>query len=235
MKKTLTIVMPAYNEKNTVLQAIDRAKKADIGNYGKEIIVVDDGSKDGTRELIAKVPGIKKILLGKNLGKGGALKEGISQATGDYIVFQDADLEYNPEDFKYMLPLMESPLVGLVIGSRFLGRKQIPFGRNRNVLFFNYIGNMGITIAWNVLYGTNLTDAFPCYKIIRLKDLKSINLRSNRFDFDLEMTAKLRKKGLTFVEVPIGFSHRDTRQGKKIGIKDGFAALFSMIKYRIFD
>jgi glycosyltransferase involved in cell wall biosynthesis len=235
MKKTLSIIMPAYNEKNTILQAIERVKKADIGDYSKEIIVVDDGSMDGTRELIDKVSGIKKILLEKNRGKGGALKEGIMQATGDYAVFQDADLEYNPENFKYMLPLMDSELVGVVIGSRFLGRKQILFGKNRNIIFHHFIGNMGITFAWNILYGTNITDAFPCYKIMRLKDLKSLELKCNRFDFDLEMTAKLRKKGLTFVDVPIEFNHRDFDEGKKIGIKDGFSAIFSMIKYRFSD
>lgn len=235
MKKTLSIVIPAYNEKDTVVQAVERVKKADIGDYNKEIIVVDDGSRDGTRELIAKIPGVKKILLDKNQGKGGALKEGIKEATGDYIVFQDADLEYDPHNLKYMLPLMESELVGVVIGSRFLGRKQILFGRNKNMIFHHYIGNMALTMAWNVLFMTNLSDAFPCYKIIRLNDLKSINLRCNRFDFDLEMTAKLRKKGLTFVDVPIEFHHRRFDEGKKIGIKDGFAALFSLLRYRFFD
>ncbi len=235
MRKTLSIIIPAYNEKSTVLQAIERVKKADIGNYGKEIIVVDDGSRDGTRELIAKAAGVKKILLERNRGKGGALKEGIRHATGDYVVFQDADLEYDPGDFRHMLPLMESGLVGVVIGSRFLGRKQVLFGKNRNIIFHHYVGNMVLKIAWNLLYTNCMSDAYPCYKIMRLRDLKELNLRCNGFDFDLELIAKLRKKGLAFVDVPIHFKPRGFEEGKKIGIRDGFASLFSLVRYRLFD
>lgn len=235
MKKTLSIVIPAYNEKNTAVQAIEQTKKADIGNYNKEIIVVDDGSTDGTSELIKNVTGVKKLLLEKNRGKGGALKEGIRLATGDYIVFHDADLEYDPNDFKYMLPILESGLADVIIGSRFVGRKQVMLGKNKNVLFLNYAGNMVIKWAWNLLYRHNLTDIYPCYKMMRLSDLKSINIKASGFVFDLEMMLKLKRKGKIYVEVPIHFRHRDYKAGKKIGMKVGFISLWYILWHRFLD
>lgn len=235
MKKTLSIIMPAYNEKNTAVQAIEQTKKADIGDYNKEIIVVDDGSTDGTSELIKNTTGIKKLLLEKNRGKGGALKEGIRLATGDYIVFHDADLEYDPNDFKYMLPIMDSGLADIIIGSRFIGRKQIMFGKNKNVLFLNYVGNMMIKWAWNLLYHHNLTDIYPCYKMMRLSDLKAINIKASGFVFDLEMMLKLKRQGKTYVEVPIHFRHRDYKAGKKIGMKVGFISLWYILWHRFLD
>lgn len=235
MKKTLSIIMPAYNEKNTAAQAIEQAKNADIGDYSKEIIVVDDGSTDGTREIILKAEGVRKVLMPKNRGKGAALKEGIKQATGEYVVFHDSDMEYDPNDFKYMLPLMESHLVDVVIGSRFIGRKQILFGKGKNVLFLNYIGNMIIKWAWNILYRHSLTDVYPCYKMMRLSDLKQLDIKADGFVFDLEMMLKLKRKGKVYVEVPIHFRHRDYKAGKKIGMKVGFISLWYVLRYRFFD
>ena len=235
MEKTLTIIMPAYNEKNTVLQAIEQAKNADIGSYKKEIIVVDDGSTDGTRELISKAEGVRKALMPKNRGKGAALKEGIKQATGDYVVFHDSDMEYDPNDFKYMLPLMESNLADVVIGSRFIGRKQILFGKGKNVLLLNYVGNMIIKWAWNILYSHNLTDVYPCYKMMRLSDLKELNVKADGFVFDLEMMLKLKRKGKVYVEIPINFRHRDYKAGKKMGMKVGFISLWYILWHRFFD
>ncbi len=235
LRKKLTIVMPAYNEKNTVRQAIEETKFADIGNFDKEIIAVDDGSADGTANIINEIDGIKKILLPKNRGKGGALKEGIKQATGEYVVFHDADLEYKPTDFKYMLPILESGLSDVVIGTRFKGRKQHFFGKNKNVILANYIGNLLLRIVWNVLYRDNLTDIYPCYKVMRLKDLRELELKEDRFVFDLELILKLRKAGKVFTEVPIHFEHRSYAQGKKIGVKDGLASLWYLVKNRFFD
>ncbi|HLD96859.1 MAG TPA: glycosyltransferase family 2 protein [Candidatus Nanoarchaeia archaeon] len=234
-RKTLSIIMPVYNEKNTVVEAIEHTKKVDIGDYGKEIIVVDDGSTDGSRELIGKVDGVKKVILDKNRGKGGALKEGIKHATGDYIVFHDADLEYEPADFKYMLPILDSGLADVVIGSRFVGRKQYLFGSRKNVLFRNYVGNMIIKLVWNILYQHNLTDVYPCYKLMRLSDLKPLQIKADGFVFDLEMMLKLKRRGKVYVEVPIHFRHRDYKAGKKIGMKVGFLSLWYMLWHRFFD
>ena len=235
MKKTLSIIMPVYNEKNTVVDAILHTKKVDIGDYDKEIIVVDDGSTDGSAELIKRIDGIKRVLMPVNGGKGTALREGIKHATGDYVVFHDADLEYEPADFRYMLPLMESGLVDVVIGSRFAGRRQYLFGRRKNVIFANYVGNMAIKWVWNFLYRHNLTDVYPCYKLMRLSDLKELTIRADRFVFDLEMMLKLKKRGKVFVEVPIHFKYRDYREGKKIGMGVGFQSIWYMLKYRFFD
>ncbi|MBI2144007.1 glycosyltransferase family 2 protein [Candidatus Woesearchaeota archaeon] len=234
-RKALSIIMPVYNEKSTVVEAVEHTKGVDIGSYGKEVIVVDDGSTDGSSELINGMAGIKKILLKPNRGKGAALKEGIRQATGDYVVFHDADLEYEPADFKYMLPILDSGLADIVIGSRFLGRRQYLFGRKRNVLFMNYVGNMIIKWVWNILYRHNLTDVYPCYKLMRLADLKGIVIKADGFVFDLEMMIKLKKKGRVYVEVPIHFRHRDYKAGKKIGMRVGFISLWYLLRHRFFD
>ena len=235
MKKTLTIIMPVYNEKNTVVEAVEHAKKVGIGDYNREIIVVDDGSTDGSAELIRKLGGVKKVVLEKNRGKGGALKEGIKQATGYYIVFHDADLEYEPGDFKYMLPVLDSGLADVVIGSRFVGRKQYIFGSRKNVILRNYLGNIIIKWVWNVLYSHNLTDIYPCYKVMRLADLKELRIKADGFVFDLEMMLKLKKKGKVFVEVPIHFRYRGYEAGKKIGMGVGFQSIWYMFWYRFFD
>ncbi|MBI2144969.1 glycosyltransferase family 2 protein [Candidatus Woesearchaeota archaeon] len=232
--KTLSIIMPVYNEKNTVVQAIEHAKGVDIGPYRKEIIVVDDGSTDGSRQLIEKIDGIRKVLYEKNRGKGGALKEGIRHATGDYVVFHDADLEYEPGDFRHMLPVLDSGLADVVIGSRFLGRKQYLFGSRKNVLVRNYVGNMIIKWVWNFLYHHNLTDVYPCYKVMRLSDLKSMEIKAEGFVFDLEMMLKLKRRGKVYVEVPIHFRHRDYKAGKKIGMKVGFLSIWYMLWHRFF-
>lgn len=235
MKKTLSIIMPVYNEKSTVVEAIEHTKNVDIGDYNREIIVVDDGSTDGSVELIKRIDGVKKVFMPRNGGKGRALREGIRHATGDYVVFHDADLEYEPADFRYILPLMESGLVDVVIGSRFLGRKQYLFGSRKNVIFINYVGNMVIKWVWNFLYRHNLTDVYPCYKLMRLSDLKELTIKADSFVFDIEMMLKLKKKGKVFVEVPIHFKYRGYREGKKIGMSAGFQSIWYMFKYRFFD
>ncbi len=232
--KTLSIIIPAYNEKSTIEQILKYVKTVDIGEYNKEIIVVDDGSTDGTREILKKIKDFKIIFLKKNKGKGGALKEGIKHATGEYVVFQDADLEYDPADFKYMLPLMESGLLDIVIGSRFKGRKQYFFGKKKNVILSNYIGNIVLKAMWNILYWDNLTDVYPCYKLMKLKDLKEITVNADGFVYDLEMMLKLKKKGKIFVEVPIHFKHRTYTEGKKIKTRDGLISILYLLKYRFF-
>lgn len=233
--KLLSIVIPAYNEIETIRQVLDYIKTVNIGNYDKEIIVVDDGSKDGTREILKQEKDVKVLFNPKNLGKGGAVKEGIKHATGDYIVFQDADLEYDPADFKYMLPLMESGLVDVVIGTRFKGRKYTIFGKDKNIVLRSYLANKFFAWFWNILYNDNLTDVWPCYKIMQLSDLKKLNLPSNGFVFDLEMMIKLRKQGKTFFEAPIHFNPRGYAEGKKIKTRDALISIWYMIWYRIFN
>ncbi|PIN75608.1 glycosyl transferase [Candidatus Woesearchaeota archaeon CG10_big_fil_rev_8_21_14_0_10_37_12] len=230
--KTLSIIIPVYNEEKTLQKVLDYVRKVDIGPYKKEVIVVDDGSKDKSREILKKEKEFKIIFHKKNKGKGGAVKTGIEKAAGDYIVFHDADLEYDPADFKYMLPLMETDLVDIVIGSRFKGRPQYCFGKKKNVILLSYLGNMLLKWVWNILYKDNLSDTCPCYKLMRLKDLKSIKVNADGFVFDLEMMIKLRKKGKVFVEVPIHFKHRTFEEGKKIGAKDGWISLWYLIWFR---
>ena len=226
----LSIIMPAYNEKDTVLEIIKKVKAV---NIPKEIIVIDDFSKDGTRELLKslKDPKVKVIFHDKNYGKGHAIKTGIKEATGDIIIIQDADLEYDPKDYpKLIKPILEGK-TKVVYGSRFPTKKERPsILKNR---FF--MANRILTMASNVLFNAKITDEPTCYKVFSTPALKSINLRCERFEFCPEVTAKVRKKGYKIIEVPIKYYPRSIEEGKKIKWKDGFQALWVLIKYRFVD
>jgi glycosyltransferase involved in cell wall biosynthesis len=229
---TLSVLIPVYNEVNTLLKIIDRVRDVDIT---KEIIVVDDGSTDGTRELMSSkieghYPDVKVFYHPQNRGKGAAIRTAIGQATGDYLIVQDADLEYDPRDYHTLLEPLLDGRADVVFGSRFLGG-----GAHRVHLFWHRLGNGVLTLLSNMLTNLNLTDMEVCYKVFKREVLQGLNLRCDRFDFEPEVTAKVAKKHYRIYEVPISYSGRDYEEGKKIGWRDGVQAIWTIIKYRFFD
>jgi len=225
----LSVVIPAYNERPTIAEIIRRVQAVEIG-LDKEIILVDDGSTDGTRELLQGLasPGLKVILHERNRGKGRALRTGFAEADGEIVLVQDADLEYNPREYPKLLEPILDGRADVVYGSRFLG------GPHRVLFFWHYVGNKFLTTFSNVLSNLNLTDMETCYKVFRREVLGKIELRSSRFGFEPEITMKLARLGSRFYEVPISYSGRDYTEGKKIGWKDGLAAVFHLVRFRFF-
>jgi glycosyltransferase involved in cell wall biosynthesis len=224
----LTVVMPIYNERQTVEEIIDRVLKVPLRI---ELIAVDDCSTDGSRDVVAGLAaqrGFKHILQEKNRGKGAAVRRGIAEATGDVIVVQDADLEYSPEEYPDLLDLIVKGKADAVYGSRFIGR-------HRCFLFTHYLANLFLNLVTNVLYNTTMTDMETCLKAIRSDLLKSIPLKSERFGIEPEITAKLFKRHARVYEVPITYEGRDYSEGKKITWKDGFPALWALVKYWFVD
>ena len=223
----LSIVIPAYNERATIKKAIDSVLNSP---YNKEIIIIDDGSTDGTRELLQDYqhPDIIKIFHEKNSGKGRAIQTGFSRATGDIVLIQDADLEYDPADYPNLLGPILNGKADVVYGSRFAGH-----GAHRVLYFWHYIGNKFLTLLSNVFTNLNLTDMESCYKAFTREALADIELKENRFGFEPEITAKVAKKKLRIYEVPISYYGRTYKEGKKINWKDGLWALWCVIKYNI--
>jgi len=225
----LSIVIPVYNEKDTILKVLERIRQVDLP---KEMIVVDDYSSDGTREILQSLPAssdLKIYLQPENGGKGAALRKGFSAVSGDIVIIQDADLEYDPTEYPKLIEPILADKADVVFGSRFLG------GPHRVLLFWHSVGNRVLTALSNMLTDLNLTDMETCYKVFRAGILKEITLRENRFGFEPEFTAKVGKKRYRIYEVPISYSGRDYSEGKKIGWKDGVAAIYFIIKYRFFD
>ena len=225
----LSVVIPVYNEKNTILQVIDRVRDVKLE---KEIIVVDDFSTDGTREILQTLPpadDLKILLQPENAGKGAALRKGFSSVSGDIIVIQDADLEYDPAEYPALIQPILANKADVVFGSRFLG------GPHRVLLFWHSVGNRFLTTLSNMLTDLNLTDMETCYKVFRADILKKIALRENRFGFEPEFTAKVGKARFRIYEVPISYSGRDYSEGKKIGWKDGVAAIYFIFRYTFWD
>jgi glycosyltransferase involved in cell wall biosynthesis len=225
----VSVIIPVYNEKKTIKELIDRVQDVDIG-LEKEIIVIDDGSTDGTREILQSLnlPNVKIHMHQKNQGKGGALHTGFSKAEGDIILIQDADLEYDPNEYPKLLEPILDGRADAVYGSRFLG------GPHRVLYFWHYIGNRLLTTLSNMLSNLNLSDMETCYKVFKKDILDQINLKSKRFGFEPEITIKLAKMKARIYEVPISYSGRDYSEGKKIGWKDGLAAVYHIIRYKFF-
>jgi glycosyltransferase involved in cell wall biosynthesis len=226
----LTVVIPVFNEKNTIEEILRRVQAVDV-DIDKEIIIVDDGSTDGTREILQRLasPAIKIILHEKNAGKGGALQTGFSHAEGDVVLVQDADLEYDPREYPALLEPILDGRADVVYGSRFLG------GPHRVLFFWHYVGNRTLTTFSNMLCNLNLTDMETCYKVFKREILQKISLKSKRFGVEPEITAKVAKLKCRIYEVPISYSGRDYAEGKKIGWKDGVAAFFHIIRFRLFN
>lgn len=223
----LTVIIPVYNERHTILEILNAVKSVDID---KEIILVDDFSSDGTRELIQSVSdsAIRVILHDRNMGKGAALRTGISHATGDIVIIQDADLEYDPKEYhKIIAPILDGK-ADVVYGSRFMGGHP-----HRVVYFWHRVGNYSLTLLSNMLSNINLTDMETCYKAFTRQIIQSIEIEENRFGFEPEITAKVAKKRCRIYEVGISYYGRTYEEGKKIGWRDGISAIRSIIKYNI--
>ena len=225
----LSVIIPVYNEKNTIRELVRRVQAM---NLAYEIVIVDDGSKDGTREILTEMDGkgkVRVILHVKNQGKGAAVRTGIQAAKGDVLLIQDADLEYDPREYPNLLKPIEENNADVVYGSRFLGEP------HRAILFWNMIANKLLTFMTNILYNNILTDMETGYKVFKREVVADMNLRANRFDFEPEFTAKILKRKVRVYEVGISFNPREYSEGKKIGLRDAFEAVWALIKSRFVD
>ncbi len=229
--RKLSVVVPVFNERNTLVEIVRRMRKVELpDSVEREILVIDDGSDDGTRDVLHQLGDstVRVIMHEHNRGKGAAVRTGFEHATGDYVLIQDADLEYDPEDWPRLLAPVLSGKARVVYGSRFTGER-------RNMLFFHWVGNRFLSLTTNVLYNTTLSDMETCYKLIDRKLLDQLQLHSNGFDIEPEITAKILKRKVRIYEVPISYTGREVDEGKKITWTDGFAALWTLVKYRVRD
>lgn len=229
--KTVSLIVPVYNEISWINQVIDSLDGLQLPEgVTKEVVLVDDGSTDGTREFLKNLqkPNFKVSLMERNSGKGAAIRRGLNDATGDYIIVQDADMEYDVNDLPKLIEPLMSGKAQVVYGSRFKGRCE-------NMAFPNYLANKILTLAANLLFFSSITDEATAYKAFDGKVIKSFNLRAERFEFCPEVTAKVLKNGIKIHEVPINYSARSTSEGKKIKWTDGFEAFWTLLKFRFTD
>ena len=227
----LSIIMPVYNERDTLSEILRQVRAVELPGVEKEILVVDDGSSDGSRDILAQEAqegDLRAFFHDRNRGKGAAVRTAMEQASGDLILIQDADLEYDPRDYPTLIQPIVEGRVAVVYGSRFLGPRKA-------MLFWHMLGNKLLTLTTNILYNTILSDMETCYKCFRADVIKDIPLRSRRFELEPEITAKVLKRGHRIFEVPITYYGREYHEGKKIGWKDAPIAFWTLIKYRFVD
>lgn len=225
----ISVIIPAYNEIHTIREIIQRVQNTGLVD---EIVVVDDGSVDGTRDILRDLDGqngLRVILHERNQGKGAAVVTGFKNATGEVFIIQDADLEYDPRDYPELIQPIQEGLADVVYGSRFMGAPR------RATMFWHMVANKLLTFMTNLLYDNILTDMETGYKVFRREIVDGMTIHAKRFDFEPEFTAKILKRKVRIFEVPIRFNPRDYSEGKKIGIKDAFAAVWTLLKYRFVD
>lgn len=228
---TLSIIIPVYNEIGTIKQILEKIKKAQLNNIQKEIIIIDDGSTDGTKEFLYGLNDSTCHILyhKKNSGKGAAIKTGLQNADGEYVIIQDADLEYDPNDYNVLLKYALTHNAPVVYGSRLLNKN------NKRGAFMFFCGGQFVTLITNILYNTKLTDEPTCYKLFKRELILNLVLTAQKFNFCAEVTAKIAKKGIKIPEVPINYYPRTVKEGKKISWKDGISTLYTLLKYKFVD
>jgi glycosyltransferase involved in cell wall biosynthesis len=225
--RKLSVIVPVYNERNTVVEILRRMRIVELP-LDREFIVVNDGSDDGTDRVLTQLGDstVKILSHPENRGKGAAIRTALEHVTGDLVLIQDADLEYDPEDWPRLIAPMLKGRAKVVYGSRITGER-------RNMLYLHWVGNKVLSLTTNLLYNTTLSDMETCYKLFDREVLRGITVKSDRFDFEPEITAKVLRQGIRIYEVPISYAGREFDEGKKITWKDGFAALFALVKYRV--
>jgi len=225
----LSIIVPVYNEKKTIKEIVARLMTVRIPGVKREIVIVDDKSSDGTRKILEEMEKkhsqFKIFYHRKNQGKGAAVRTGLRHVTGDCVLIQDADLEYDPQDIPRLLKPIQEGRAQVVYGSRFTGE-------HRNMFFWHMIGNKFLSLMTNLLYNTTLSDMEVCYKLFTKESLRGVKLMETRWGFDPEITAKILRKGIRIYEVPISYTGREVEEGKKINWRDGFRILWVLVKYR---
>ncbi len=233
--KTLSIIIPVFNEEKTIKQILNKVKQIKLPNLNKEIIVISDCSTDNTDRILSTEKNIKFIRHKKNIGKGAAVKTGLKEATGDLVIIQDADLEYDPIYYAKLLEPVLREKASVVYGTRLKNYPLKFWGKNKTVLPSHLIANKFLTLLTKILYGGNVTDMETGYKLFSKKILDEIDIKSNKFDFEAEVTAKVLKRKVSIVEVPISVTPRTYKEGKKIGWEDGISAIWTLIKYRFIN